>query len=139
MSNSALESRCREMLSVGVESALTEEADIHTICREAALGDQLACRLLRDAATHLGKVIAMSVNLLRPDAVVLSGDMFRAWDVVYPVIMHALQSQTVSLNGNPHTKVIQGELYESPWYGGFSLVRRALLERGGLWQLLKEQ
>ncbi|MCG8639231.1 MAG: ROK family protein, partial [Desulfobacterales bacterium] len=114
VSNSALENRCREMLSAGVESSLTENADIHRICQAASLGDQLACRLLRDAATHLGKVIAMSVNLLRPDAVVLSGDMFKAWDVVHPVILHALQSQTVTLNGNPLTDVIPGKLYESP-------------------------
>ncbi|WP_257285143.1 hypothetical protein, partial [Endozoicomonas sp. SESOKO1] len=53
-------------------------------------------------------------------------------------IKHCLKTQTVSVNESLATKVVYSTLYDSPWYGGFTLVRRALLEEGLLLKLLRE-
>ena len=127
--NPALEQRCQKLLESGVPSVLGHNADINAICAAANEGDQLATVLLKEAASNLGKAIAMGVNLLRPDCVVLAGEICQAIEVINPVITHCLKTQTVS-SYHDTTKVVCSELYDSPWFGGYALVRRALLEDG---------
>ena len=134
--NPAIEKRCHKLLESGVPSILTQKADITAICNAANDGDQLANDLLKEAAGNLGRAIAMSVNLLRPDRVVLAGEICGASNIIHPVIKHCLKTQTVSVNENLETKVVYSKLYDSPWYGGFTLVRRALLEEGLLLKLI---
>ena len=47
----------------------------------ALQGDPEARGLLRDSGRHLGEVLAVAVNLLNPQAVVIGGDMAAAFDV----------------------------------------------------------
>ncbi len=135
--NPAIEKRCHKLLESGVPSTLTQKADITAICNAANDGDQLASDLLKEAAGNLGRAIAMSVNLLRPDRVVLAGEICGASNIIHPVIKHCLKTQTVSVNENLETRVVYSKLYDSPWYGGFTLVRRALLEEGLLLKLIQ--
>ncbi|WP_067582326.1 ROK family transcriptional regulator [Endozoicomonas ascidiicola] len=130
VSNSAIEERCHKLLASGVPSTLKARADMTAICKAANKGDKLATDLLKEAAGNLGRAIAMGVNLLRPDKVVLAGEMCQAFDVIHPVIKHCLHTQTVSVNPNLETDVVCSSLYDSPWYGGFTLVRKALLQDG---------
>ena len=127
--NPALERRYQKLLESGASSVLGQNADINAICAAANEGDQLATVLLKEAASNLGKAIAMSVNLLQPDCVVLAGEIRQAIEIVNPVITHCLKTQTVS-SYHGTAKVVCSELYNSPWLGGFALVRRALLEEG---------
>lgn len=135
--NPAIEKRCHKLLESGVPSILSKKADITAICEAANDGDQLASDLLKEAAGNLGRAIAMSVNLLRPDRVVLAGEICQASNIIHPVIKHCLKTQTVSVNENLETKVVYSKLYDSRWYGGFTLVRRALLEEGLLLKLIQ--
>ncbi|WBA81069.1 ROK family transcriptional regulator [Endozoicomonas sp. GU-1] len=139
--NPAIEKRCHKLLASGVPSLLnksqTKKADILAICHAANEGDQLANDLLKEAAGNLGRAIAMSVNLLRPDTVVLAGEICAAATIIHPVIKHCLKTQTVSINESLETSVVYSTLYDSPWYGGFTLVRRALLEEGLLLKLIQ--
>ena len=48
----------------------------------ALQGDPEARGLLRDSGRHLGEVLAVAVNLLNPQAVVIGGDMAAAFDVL---------------------------------------------------------
>ena len=136
-SNPAIEARGQQLSTSGIVSKLPRKPDIDTICDYAIKGGLLAREVLREAAANLGKVIAMTVNLLRPEQVVLAGEICKAWEVIEPVIQHYLRNQTVTING-VQPKVVQSQLYDSPWYGGYSLVRRALLEEGLLWHIIKQ-
>lgn len=127
--NPAIERRCYKLIESGVPSVLAPDADINAICAAANAGDQLATDLLKEAAGNLGRAIAMSINLLRPECVVLAGEICQAIEVINPVITHCLKTQTVSLHHRT-TKVVCSALYDSPWFAGFALVRRALLEEG---------
>ena len=139
VANALIESQCHELIQSGHKSIIPQRADIEQICEAANKGDALAKQVLTQAAGHLGKVMAYAVNLLRPECIVLSGEVFQAFDVVEPVIKHCLDTQTISVGGSQSVKLFKSELNDKPWYGGFSLVRRALLERGLLLQILSRQ
>lgn len=136
--NPAIEARCHGLLESGVPSSLPRDADINDICLAAKASDNLANDLLKEAAANLGRAIAMSVNLLRPERVVLAGEICQAASIIHPVIKNCLKSQTVKVNESLETQIVYSELYDSPWYGGFTLVRRALLEQGLVMNLLRE-
>src|SRR6476660_4854026 len=48
----------------------------------AVHADPEARRLIREAGRHIGEVLAGAVNLLNPDALVIAGDMAKAYDVL---------------------------------------------------------
>ena len=137
VSNAAIEARCRKLLQAGNHSSLLLDADILAICHEANQGDSLAQNLLRQAAKYLGQSVAQSVNLLRPDCIVFSGEICEAAEIIEPVIKHCLETQTVTVTGAVQPELFYSDLHSRPWYGGFSLVRRALLEKGLLLKLLE--
>ena len=139
VSNRVIESHCCQQLQAGAVSCLSDSADINDICQAANEGDQLAIELLKKAASDLGKVIAMSVNLLSPDQIILAGEISQASRIIHPVIRHCLRSQTVSFIDGNEVKIVNSELYDSRWMGAYALVRRALLEQGLLWQMLKQK
>ena len=136
VANGLLEQKCRKLIQSGHQSIIPEDASIEQICEAANNGDTLAKQVLTDAAGHLGKVMAYAVNLLRPECIVLSGEIFQAFDTVEPVIKHCLDTQTISVGGSHPVKLFKSELNDKLWYSGFSLVRRALLDRGLLLQIL---
>lgn len=47
----------------------------------AVHADPEARRLIREAGRHIGEVLAGAVNLLNPDALVITGDMAKAYDI----------------------------------------------------------
>lgn len=47
----------------------------------ALAGDAEARRLVRDSGRHIGEVLAGAVNLLNPEALVIAGDMAKAYDI----------------------------------------------------------
>ena len=47
----------------------------------AVHADPEARRLIREAGRHIGEVLAGAVNLLNPDALVIAGDMAKAYDI----------------------------------------------------------
>ena len=136
VANRLIEQKCHQMILSGHQSIIPDDASIEQICAAANKGDALAKQVLTEAAAHLGKVMAYAVNLLRPECIVLSGEIFQAFDTVEPVIKHCLDTQTISIGGSQPVKLFKSDLNDKPWYSGFSLVRRALLERGLLLKML---
>jgi len=57
-----------------------EVGHIRNLAAMAAGGDAEARHLVRESGRRLGEVLAATVNLLNPEAVVIGGDMVRAYD-----------------------------------------------------------
>ena len=57
-------------------------------------GDARACRALDEMARQLGAGLAMLVTGLAPDALVVVGEVTRAWDRVSPIITNALKQRS---------------------------------------------
>ncbi len=138
VSNKAIEERCHQQVKAGVPSILTASSNIKEICRAANQSDELAIALLRKAASDLGRVMAMSINLLSPEKIILAGEITEAFDVIEPVIRQSLKQQTVSFFDAPEIQLVKSDMYSKRWLGAYALVRRALLEQGLLWQILKQ-
>jgi predicted NBD/HSP70 family sugar kinase len=47
----------------------------------AVAGDSDARRLIRESGRHIGEILAGAVNLLNPEALVIAGDMAKAYDI----------------------------------------------------------
>lgn len=57
-----------------------EVGHVRDLVALALQGDAEARALLRDSGRHLGELLAVAINLLNPEAVVLGGDMAAAFD-----------------------------------------------------------
>lgn len=65
--NAAIEQRIRHLLEQGYQSRLTpDDCTIKTICKAANKGDALACEVIEYVGRHLGKTIAIAINLFNP-------------------------------------------------------------------------
>jgi glucokinase len=84
----AILTKAISILEKGRDSLLKEysSGNIYKLTAEdiykAALdGDSLARELLRDAGRYLGVGIANIINLMSPDAIILTGGLLGAWDI----------------------------------------------------------
>ncbi len=137
VSNSAIEQKYHQITTARKTSSTAIPLNILEICKAANSGDELAQIVLKKAASDLGRAIALSVNLLRPDCIALGGEICTAAEFVLPVIQRCIETQSVSVSSGHTPDLVCAKLYDSPWYGGFALVRRALLEKGLLLKLLE--
>ena len=84
----ALLSKAISFLEDGRESLLTEYYDgtfykltAEDINKAALDGDNLARELLKDTGRYLGIGIANIINIMSPEAIILSGGLIGAWDI----------------------------------------------------------
>ncbi|MFJ9381237.1 ROK family protein [Streptomyces sp. NPDC101455] len=63
----------------------------------ALRGDDPSVRALEAAAGHVGRTLAMVVNVLNPELVLLAGDMMAAADIVLPVVRRTVYAESTPL------------------------------------------
>lgn len=77
--NAAIEHRVRHLLEQGYQSKISlDDCTIKTICKAANKGDALACEVIEHVGRHLGKTIAIAINLFNPQKVVIAGEIVEA-------------------------------------------------------------
>ncbi|HWU19998.1 MAG TPA: ROK family protein [Nocardioides sp.] len=97
------DSGCLETIAGGwalVGAIRAERSDVHHVRELVALanrGDAEARQLLREGGRQLGDVLAVAVNLLNPQAVVLGGDMAGAFDVYAAGVRETLYARATAL------------------------------------------
>lgn len=117
-STSAVMRRARERLAEsGLMSTLRDayENDALTLpalIEAARAGDKLAFQILDETGTYVGKVLALALNLLDPELVVLGGPLVQDGDVILEAVRYQVRLQAL-----PHiskqTEIVvddQGEL-----------------------------
>jgi len=84
----AILSKAISLLEQGRDSLLTDycggnfyKLTAHDINRAALDGDNLARELLKDTGRYLGIGIANIINIMSPEAIILSGGLMGAWDI----------------------------------------------------------
>ena len=68
---------------------------IRDIVDAALAGDELALRICREAAVHLGRAVAGMMNLLNPKLVIVGGDMARLGDDLIDTMKKTVISRTL--------------------------------------------
>jgi predicted NBD/HSP70 family sugar kinase len=94
---------CVEAVAAGwalVQAARTsghEVTHVRDLVALALRGDPDARQLVRVAGRRIGEVVASSVNLLNPDAVVVGGDLAAAYDIFVAGLRESLYAQASAL------------------------------------------
>ena len=60
-------------------------------------GDPDARRLIRESGRHIGEVLAGAVNLLNPEALVIAGDMAKAYDILVAGLRETVYGNAAAL------------------------------------------
>lgn len=137
--NDAIERRARYMLNQGYQSRLsTENCHIQAICQAACQGDQLACAIISNVARYLGQAIAVAINLLNPQKIIIAGEITSAQSILLPAI-HASLNHQVLPAFRQHLPVLCSSLNDNPTIGAFALVKRAMLDGVLLQRLLDKK
>ncbi|MGV6988816.1 ROK family protein [Testudinibacter sp. P80/BLE/0925] len=139
VSQQAIEERVKQLLRQGHKSRLlsVEQCDLETICEAVNQGDPLLVELFQQLGRHIGQVLAMCVNVLNPEKIILSGKIAQAQKVLFPAIEKTLQSMALS-DFVKSTALEASELPDDDIIGAFALIKRALWNGELLVQLLEE-
>lgn len=73
-----------------------EELTLKTILNSAATGNQPAVETLRETGYYLGLGITNIIRSIDPKAVILSGRITQAWDIIYPEMIKIVKEHTSS-------------------------------------------
>ncbi|SFN69282.1 N-acetylglucosamine repressor [Izhakiella capsodis] len=137
VANSAIEQRVRTLIHQGHLTSLTaENCDILSICKAANHGDVLATEVVGHVGRHLGKAIAIAINLFNPQKVVIAGEITEANGVLLPAIEACVNTQVLKVFRN-NLPVVRSEIDHGSAIGAFALAKRAMLN-GVLLQRLLE-
>jgi len=127
-----------------VEKAIKEGQDccldINTMSIDdiyiAAKNQDLLCQaIVTEAANYLGKNIAILVNLLSPEKIVITGKINKAGDVVFNTIKACIDSQTLP-DFHDQLDVTATELSNDITIAAFALIKQAIYD-GNLLQRIK--
>lgn len=92
----ALEARGRELLPEHPESPLASlDMTIGAIEDAALTGDALACRIVREAAEHLGTALAGMLNLMNPSRVIIGGGLARVGERLLEPLRETVRARTL--------------------------------------------
>lgn len=138
-SNPAIIEHAKQLLANGHDSQLKDNSEltISDICRAALADDELARHVLLNVGNHLGKAIAMTVNLFNPQQVIISGEITEASSVVFPAVQRCIENQSLKLF-HQDLPIVAAALSKTPTLGAFALVKRAMLNGGLLLILLED-
>ena len=125
--NTAIEQRVRHLLEQGYQSRVTlDDCKIGNICKAANKGDALACEVIEQVGRHLGKTIAIAINLFNPQKVVIAGEIVEAEKVLLPAIEGCINTQALKAF-RQNLPVVRSKLDHRSAIGAFALVKRAML------------
>jgi predicted NBD/HSP70 family sugar kinase len=95
---------CLETLAAGwalvarLAESGREVGHVRDLVELAGQGDAEARGLLRDSGRHLGEVLAVAINLLNPQAVVIGGDMAAAFDTYAAGVRESVYARATALS-----------------------------------------
>ncbi len=138
LSNTAIEKRGRLLLTQGYSSQINPElCTIEHICLAANNADQLAIELIQHAGRYLGKAIAIAINMLNPEKIVIAGEIMVAKHILLPVVRATIAQQALK-NFSDNIPIEPSQLNHLSAISAFSLVKCSMLDGILLLRLLGE-
>lgn len=125
--NGAIENRVLQLLTRGYPSTLSmDDCQIAKICKAANRGDALAVEVIEYVGRHLGKAIAIAINLFNPQKVVIAGEITEADKILLPAIQGCINTQVLKAF-RKNLPVVRSEIDHRSAIGAFALAKRAML------------
>ncbi|MDO6705623.1 ROK family protein [Photobacterium sp. 1_MG-2023] len=134
----AVREQVNKGLSLGEASSLYgQDLTIETICEAALQGDPLAHRVITELGHHLGRAIAIMVNLFTPEKVLIGGELNQAKKVLYPAILSCVKAQSLPVY-NQDLRIEETSFYTQATMPAAALVKQAMYDGTLLLKLLEE-
>jgi glucokinase len=96
-SGSSIARRAREAIAAGEDSSMRglPAVTAETVSTHARQGDALARRVWDETTAALGRALAVMINVIEPELVILGGGVTRAGDALLLPVRHAALSQAM--------------------------------------------
>lgn len=138
ISNNAITHRIVNLLKQGRTSLLTlDKCNIHKLCDAVNHNDPLAIEIVQFIGHQLGKVIAILINLLHPQKIVLAGDITCVFSTLKAAINIAITTQSLAIF-RENLEIETTQLDHRSAIGAFALVKSALFNGDLLYTLMSE-
>lgn len=129
-----------EKVKMALERGSLSTLDIDTLSIEkiyqaAADHDPLCEKIIQDAANYLGKTIAMLINVLNPEKIIIAGKIAQCGTTLFAIIQQCVTHQTLPKFQKKIT-VLASELQQDSTIGAFALIKEAIYE-GDLLQKIR--
>lgn len=136
-SNPAIVASIKKRLAQGFDSSLHNESavTIQAICQHANQGDELAQQSLIHVGQHLGRAIAITVNLFNPQKVIIAGAITQCESLIFPIIQRHINNQTLP-TFHQELPIVASKIEDQPTLGAFAMIKRAMLNGSLLQKLL---
>lgn len=136
VSDSIILEKVQEALNYGALSSITNKTlTIENIYQAAADNDPLCQKVVEDAATYLGKAIAILVNILSPEKIIITGKIINSKNTLFSTIKQCVARQSLEKFQNRLT-IQATELQQDSTIAAFALIKQAIYE-GDLLQKIR--
>lgn len=130
-SSGSLLTRVASQLATHPDSLLQQQPlTLESLCIAAQRGDSLACSAIASVGQHVGRVLAMMVNVFHPQRILLGSPLNQAAGVLFPAIDQSLRQQALPAYGQS-VQLMPTQLKEPGTLGAAALIKTALY-RGDL-------
>lgn len=120
--------KVEKALESGSFTSITPETlSIENIYQAAAENDPLCQKIVEDSAMYLGKIIAILVNLLNPEKIIISGKIIESKNSLFTKINQCIAHQTLPDFQNKLI-IAPAELPSNSTISAFSLIKQAIYE-----------
>ena len=106
------------------------------LCQAALQGDLLAKDIISSVGHHVGRILAVMVNLFNPQKVLIGSPFNQAADILFPVITDCIRQQSLPVYSQ-HIAVEQTQFTHRGTMAGAALVKDALYNGSLLVRLLQ--
>lgn len=123
----------RGALSSVNSGTLTSE----TIYQAAFNGDPLCQKIVSDTANYLGKTIAILINILNPEKIIIAGKITASGNALFSTLQQLTTQQTLHAF-RKELQILPTHLPENPTLAAFALLKQAIYE-GDLLQKINKR
>lgn len=128
--------KVQQAIAQGASTSLDSEIlTIDSIYQAAATGDPLCEQIVAKAASYLGKTIAMLINMLNPEKIVIAGKITAAQNTLFNAIQQCIVHQSLP-DFQKRVVISTSELHADSTIASFSLIKQAIYE-GDLLQKMR--
>lgn len=128
VSDTVIVKKVQNAINQGAHSPLEGKTlNIENIYQAAAYGDPLCEKIVSEAASYLGKTIAILINMLNPEKVVIAGRIINAQSTLFNAIKQCIIHQSLPEFQN-RVEICPSELHPNSTIASFALIKQAIYE-----------
>jgi len=128
VSDTVIVKKVQNAINQGAHSPLEGKTlNIENIYQAAAYGDPLCEKIVAEAASYLGKTIAILINMLNPEKVVIAGRIINAQNTLFNAIKQCITHQSLPEFQN-RVEICPSELHPNSTIASFALIKQAIYE-----------